>query len=660
MFYGLPKNLVNFFRNEEIPETVTIYITKSAQSFKSDGGKGKMVKRFSCSSIILAIHSERFKRIVSSGTNEIFLECFESPSEINAVKHIFEFMYGDRSAVNRVSDISVVCKFAHIWEVPSLWLACIDHIKSSLSSDPIKLFDYYKMHDTLTQSYNQLDELWREFNRVAQENADILIRYIMSAKGPKEVDFRILKELIENSKTAICGEYVSLLVKRGGVLKTFLKENLHLIPVTTAFANEKELHEFKKLFNLSEWPELIPLIIKYEQKIGKYEPFVPVRVNNHSKVKKSKQRKKRSKPKNLNDLVESSKPFPNCSNTDITTSTLKNFGEEFMQERAPCFSGKRLVELLDCSKKEAVKDNWEDDSFDEADSLFSREAQDSIESPSDSFNIKSNDPKNVLNKHIISSQNWEESISQFHDEAHDWGDSTSTDFQILIRGEIFLLLRNPDNMSLKKLIRSSQKYSLFTRLEMLGLKLNNETKYGVSKLISTLSPFFEDPRTPSCMLEDFEKLAIKSVLGNQEVLSQKLKELSKKQRKPTTVISQAFPCTVFFESVRSKGQISISSGPFKELLVDFSSGSYVKFSANPSKYENYILHSYVLRLYDDGCSIFTYVPIMLLKVNDIQYLFETGKGSKYGSVRIVVVLSESIPANDGFYEGALVCNTLDC
>ena len=195
---------------------------------------------------------------------------------------------------------------------------------------------------------------------------------------------------------------------------------------------------------------------------------------------------------------------------------------------------------------------------------------------------------------------------------------------------------------------------------MLGLKLNNETKYGVSKLISTLTPFFEDPRTPTCMLEDFEKLAIKSVLGNQEVLSQKLKELSKKQRKPTTVITQTFPCTLFLESVRSKGQISLCKGPFKELIVDFSSGSYVKFSANPSKYKNYILHSYVLRLYDDGYSIITYVPILLLKVNDIQYLFETGKSSKFCSVRIVVVLSESIPANDGFYKAALVCNTLDC
>ena len=456
MFYGLPKNLVNFFRNEKIPETVTIYITKSAQSFESDRGKGKMGKRFSCSSIILAIHSERFKRIISSGTSEIFLECFESPSEINAVKHIFEFMYGDRSAVNRAGDISVVFKFAQIWEVPSLWLACIDHIKSSLSSDPIKLFDYYKQLVMLTQSYEQLDELWREFNKVAQENADILIRYIMSAKGPKEVDFRILKELIENSKTAICGEYVSSLVKRGGDFKTFLMQNLHLIPVTTAFANEKELHEFKKLFNFSEWPELIPLIIKYEEKIGKHEPSVPV--NNHSKVKKSKQKKKRGKPKNLHNLVtKSSKPFPNCSNKDITTSTLKNFGEEFMQDRAPCFSGNRLVELIDCSKKEAVKENWEDDSFDESDSHFNREAQDSIESPTESILIKSNYPKNVVDKHIISSKKWVESISQFHDEAQDWGDGTSIGDQIVIRREIDLLLRNPNNISLKSLIRSSQK-----------------------------------------------------------------------------------------------------------------------------------------------------------------------------------------------------------
>ena len=324
MFYGLPKNLVYFFRNEDIPHTVTIYITNS-EAPKSDCGKSKIVKEFLCSSIILAIHSERFQRIISTGNGEIYLECFQSPSEIEAVKHSLEFMYGDRSAVRRADDISAVCKFSEIWDIQSLWLCCLAHMKACLSYDPLKLFDYYKILGVVSERNWRRDELWREFDKVARENADILIQYVIDERGAEVFDERICKGLIKNSKTIKCGKYISLLVKRGGDSKKFLMDNMDLIPVNTAFANGTEFRKFEKLFkSSSEWCRFTPLIVRFDENSGIPEEESVVSLNQDvAKQSRPKKSNNQSRPEQTPFDIPSSSGSsnPSFSRDDAHEST---------------------------------------------------------------------------------------------------------------------------------------------------------------------------------------------------------------------------------------------------------------------------------------------------------------------------------------------------
>ena len=711
-YFEFPKDLTNFLTDPDIHQVVSLYVYVSKDQIKS---------RIYANSIVLACHSEVFRNLIMDGEEEIFLGDLKNRSpQKRVIKLSIDFMYGNRSAVSKANRKWLVemYKFAKVWSIPSLQRACIQCVTEDITCDPTMTLNYYKKLGRFDWSSKEiLEQLVLESIR---NNSDVLIEFIMNCGNAKvkKMDDLLKKELIKSSKNTNCGKFLVFLLENNDD-KKFVLENIASIP-ETAFSNYSDFLSFKKKFPPSE------------TKLNDIASFYK---NHQADPSTSFCREDKIEYAEDRDLEIKFQQDPCDEETKGSRTSTKDFGNEKgeenrsikyklsnpdqplfyhfridgsrqgMQKRVHCFPRNRPADILKHSNKDMVKDNWEDDSFEDSDSQFDGEVQNSIESASTSVHIENNDPKNVLNNHIIASKNWEESISQFYDKAHDWGVSTSKDVQIVSKKEIQSLLRTPNKMtslksfirtsrnyglftrldmlstskdvqivsekeiqtllrtpnmmSLKSLIKTSRNYSLFTRLDMMGLKLNNETKYGVPKLISTLSPFFEDPRTPSCMLEDFEKLAIKSVLGNQEtVLSQKLKELSKKQRKPTTVITQTFPCTLFFESVRSKGQISICKDPFKELIVDFSD-NHVKFSANPSKYENYILHSYVLRLYDDGCSIFNYVPILLFKVNDIQYHFETGKSSKYGSVKIVVVLSESTPANDEFYEGALVRNLLD-
>ena len=257
MFFGLPKNLVDFFRNFEIPQIIVINLV-SEESPSS--GVEKTVQRFICNSVILAIHSEKFQKIIAAGTDEINLKSFSNPGGVEVVRHCIEFMYGERLAVHRVDDVIGMCKFADIWEISSLWVACLKRISFDLSVRPFTLFYYCELLSIVTEQNWQHDELWREFDKTARENADRLIEHVMGLPDLQDIDDRICRGLIKNSKTAVCGAFIMSLLKNGDSSKKFVVQNIQLIPVATAFADEDQFLLFKNLFLPSERCRLIPTI----------------------------------------------------------------------------------------------------------------------------------------------------------------------------------------------------------------------------------------------------------------------------------------------------------------------------------------------------------------------------------------------------------------
>ena len=244
MFFGLPKNLASFFQNSKIPPEVIINLVSGESSLSADN---RSVKKFVCHSVILALHSEAFRRIIAAGTEEIkFLVNSNSPVGMEVVRHSIEFMYGDQSAVYRVDDFIGMCKLSDVWDIPSLWVACLARIKCNLSDQPLQLFEYCQLLNIVSDKNWQHEDLWHEFDKTTKENADILITHIMKLPVLEEIDKRICKGLIKNSTTAICGQY--LISLSSDELKEFVLLNLQLIPVTTAFASEADFIKFKSYF----------------------------------------------------------------------------------------------------------------------------------------------------------------------------------------------------------------------------------------------------------------------------------------------------------------------------------------------------------------------------------------------------------------------------
>ena len=662
-YFEFPEDLTNFLNDPGIHQVVSLNVSDK-----------QIISRIYANSIVLSCHSDVFKSLILDGEEEIFLgELRLSSYTKQAVKLSIEFMYGNRFAVSEAAPYCLLQmhKFAKVWSIASLQRACLDRVINDLFDDPTTVFTYYKARRKLDWSK---EEIMEQLLESIEHNADFLIEAIIKGdqRQVKNIDGFLRKELIKSSKTANCGKFLILLLE-DRANERFVLNNIKLIPEKTAFTNYSEFLLFRMKFSASETKlDQIGRFYKNNQADHQSQDFnkenkgdpnqeyvkFPLELSSESTVGRTGAKNVKHQTREDNSPLRSKSNHHQLSyhysNADDNHSNLTNKevvkenweddsfeehdsqcyhkydpkgeglskGEECIQKRAPRFVGKRPADLLNFTNNEVVKENWEDDSFEEYDSQCHSESVDG-----------------------------REGVSTVREDSPDLRNCTER--------ERDFFLRFSHNNSLEKILSSSLKYNFFTRLEILGLKLSQGTKYSVSKLVSALTPFLEDPKMPSCMLEDFKELALKSIVGtvDRRFLAEKFKEFTEKERMQTTAITLTYSCTEFLKKLMSKGKLRIRMPPFKELIVDFSSDNYVKFFANPPTYENSIIHSYMLRLYDDECSILTYVPILLLKSDEIRRLFETGKSAKYGFVKIVIVLSESIPANDIFYEGVLVNNS---
>ena len=84
------------------------------------------------------------------------------------------------------------------------------------------------------------------FDRIISLHADTLIRQIIDLHGHSDYDDRMFQKLIENSKTAACGELIIMLLASTEEKKQIVWKNLHLIP-DSAFPDKVMLLEFRDL-----------------------------------------------------------------------------------------------------------------------------------------------------------------------------------------------------------------------------------------------------------------------------------------------------------------------------------------------------------------------------------------------------------------------------
>ena len=132
-FFGLPTNLVNFFTDFEIPQIVFLVLPPKDEEL---GENTVPTQKFICNSVILAIHSETFRKTICAGSTEIYLDGLSDLGGTDTVRNCIEFMYGNRSIIQKVGDIIGMFKFADIWDIPSLWHACLEQVQEELAINP--------------------------------------------------------------------------------------------------------------------------------------------------------------------------------------------------------------------------------------------------------------------------------------------------------------------------------------------------------------------------------------------------------------------------------------------------------------------------------------------------------------------------------------------
>ena len=506
-YFEFPQDLSNFLNDPGIHQVVSLNVSDK-----------QIISRIYANSIVLSCHSEVFKSLILDGEEEIFLGELRLCSYTKrAVKLSIEFMYGNRFAVSEAAPncLLQMHKFAKAWSIPSLQRACLDRVENDLSYDPTMVFTYYNTR------YSKLDrsktEIMEHLLESIEHNADFLIETII--KGDqwqvKNIDGFLRKELIKSCKTANCGKFLMLLLE-DKANKNFVLKNIKLIPEKTAFTNYSEFLSFRMKFSASE--------TKLDQ-IGRY--YKNNQVDHRKLLSQDFNKENHSGPNQ--EFVK----FPRESFYESTVGRRTgaiNVENKIWEDNSPLRSRSNLNQSSyhyvkaddnhsNLTSKVVVKENWEVDSFEEHDPLFYHEFGNKGEILSKGEEcIKKRAPRfagnrpadllNFTNKEVVK-ENWED--ESFEDnESDDGGEGVSTvseespDLRNCSERERDFFLRFSNDNSLENILSSSLKYSLFTRLEILGLKLSQGTKYGVSKLISALSPFLEDPKMPLCMLEDLK------------------------------------------------------------------------------------------------------------------------------------------------------------
>ena len=239
----LPKSLIKFFRDHEIPQIVILQLGSKGSCKENPASQ-----RFICNSVILALHSEKFERVISAGSQVIFLEGFNDETGVDSIRHCIEFMHGEMFDVSQCHNLVEILQFAESWEISSLWYTCLDKIESEIVNSPIKLLDYLASSYDLTKVKH--DRMNKVLDEIICTNADELMDGIVNLNCKIAFDKQIFFKLIANSKTASCGRFVISLLAGAEECRKFVIDNLDIIP-HSAFCEEAMLLKFRMLLQLS-------------------------------------------------------------------------------------------------------------------------------------------------------------------------------------------------------------------------------------------------------------------------------------------------------------------------------------------------------------------------------------------------------------------------
>ena len=238
----LTKSLLNFFRDHEIPQIVILELGSEGLCKENPSHH-----RFICNSMILALHSGKFERVISAGSQVIFLEGFNYEAGVDTVRLCIEFLHGEDSAISQCDDSLGILRFAESWEIPCLWHACLDKMKTEIVTSSIKLLDYLRPSFDLAKIAKYSPHMNEIVQKVVGSNADLIIKGILSL-DTQSIAFndKIFLKLIEGSKPATCGQFLIWLLAGGQESRTFVAENLHSVP-DDAFTDEVTFVKFKSL-----------------------------------------------------------------------------------------------------------------------------------------------------------------------------------------------------------------------------------------------------------------------------------------------------------------------------------------------------------------------------------------------------------------------------
>ena len=96
------KNLTKYFTDFDIPQIVILHLG-------SPGSEDSLATKFISNSVILAIHSEKFENLLSAGSRDIYLEGFDSQTDV--VRKSIEYMYGNHPVIDEQVEIIDIMKF---------------------------------------------------------------------------------------------------------------------------------------------------------------------------------------------------------------------------------------------------------------------------------------------------------------------------------------------------------------------------------------------------------------------------------------------------------------------------------------------------------------------------------------------------------------------
>ena len=154
------RNLVRFFTDFNLPQAVIIRVNSA---------------KFLCSSVVLALQSDKFNELLTPQTTEIVLKEFTSEGSEVVIRHCLLFMYGGNIFVT-IDNVAEICRFAVIYSVDSLSSECMKFVKCDINENPGNLQQMFCLIKILSEGdAKNLNNFQNIFNQGMKDHFPIVV-----------------------------------------------------------------------------------------------------------------------------------------------------------------------------------------------------------------------------------------------------------------------------------------------------------------------------------------------------------------------------------------------------------------------------------------------------------------------------------------------------